>query len=279
LTGVSSLSSPSSERYRRLGEFLRLKREGLLPDEVGLPSSGRRRAPGLRREEVASIANVGVSWYTWLEQGRAAGASLEVLDAVAKALRLDADEHRYVLGLARGDSGARVIAPSHADHVRCAELVKTIATPAYVVDPCWRVVAANALAKECFDVDVGTSKLEQFFLNDAFAGQFVNPEMIGRSLVEQFRAQWARYPDDPIFDTLAQRFSARSALFRKYWDQHAVRESYRGDISLTHATLGLLTFEALILTLDAARLCTYLQKRPMSELALTLLARDDAFRP
>ncbi|WP_171042288.1 helix-turn-helix domain-containing protein [Sinomonas gamaensis] len=257
------MSSPLSERYRRLGEFLRLKREGLLPADVGLPSSGRRRAQGLRREEVASIANVGVSWYTWLEQGRAAGASLEVLDAVARALRLNADEHRYVLGLARGDSGARVIAPSPADHARYGELVKTITTPAYVVDPCWRVIAANALAKECFDVDAGTNKLEQFFLDDAFAGRFVNPDMIGRSLVEQFRAQWARYPDDSIFDTLAQRFSTRSALFRKHWDGHAVGESYRGDVSFTHATLGLLTFEALILTLDGEaqlRLCTYLPR-------------------
>lgn len=261
--GVDSVSSPLSERYRRLGEFLRLKRERILPEDVGLRSSGRRRARGLRREEVASIANVGVSWYTWLEQGRAAGASLEVLDAVAEALQLDADEHRYVLGLARGDGGARVIAPSPAHRYRYAELVETIATPAYVIDPCCRVIAANNLAKECFDVGVGISRLEQFFLNEAFADRFVNPDLIGRRLVEQFRAQSGRYPDDPIFDALAHRFRVRSALFRKYWDQHVVGESYRGDVTFTHATRGPLTFEVLILTLDGdtqLRLCTYLPR-------------------
>lgn len=262
-----SSPSPVQERYRRLGDFLKLKRERLRPDDLGLPSSGTRRTRGLRREEVASIANVGVSWYTWLEQGRAAGASLDVLAAVAAALRLDADEHRYVLRLARGDGGARVNEPSPADHSRYAGLVETISAPAYVVDPCWRVVAANDRAFECFDAGIGKSKLEQFFLDDAFAGQFQNEEMIGRALVEQFRAQSARYPEDLIFDRIAQRFRSRSALFRKYWDQHAVGESYREDIVMSHPRLGLLRFEPLILRLDGEaqlRLCTYLPRRFLS---------------
>ncbi|MCH6469044.1 helix-turn-helix transcriptional regulator [Sinomonas terrae] len=261
---MERVSSPVPERYRRLGEFLRLKRERLLPDEVGLPSSGRRRTQGLRREEVASIANVGVSWYTWLEQGRAAGASIEVLDAVAAALRLDADEHRYVLGLARVDGGARVLEPSPADYSRYAGLAETITAPAYVIDPCWRVIATNNPARECFETEIGKSRLEKFFLESDFSTRFLNEDLIGRSLVEQFRAQSARYPEDLIFDRTAQRLRARSALFRKYWDLHVVGESYREDITFRHAKLGLLTFEPLSLTFDdeaQLRLITYLPGR------------------
>jgi transcriptional regulator with XRE-family HTH domain len=251
------------ERYRRLGEFLRLKRAGLRPEDVGLPPSVRRRTQGLRREEVAVIASVGVSWYTWLEQGRAAGVSLEVLDAVAGALRLDTDEHRYVLRLAKGDGDARVVEAAPGDYARYADLVGTIAAPACVIDPRWRVIAANDLATECFDAQVGKSQLDQFFLEDAFSARVLNKDLVGRSLVEQFRAQSARYPDDPVFETVARRLRTRSALFRKYWDQQVVRESSRGDIIFTHARFGLLTFEPLTLTLDGEaqlRLCTYLPR-------------------
>src|SRR5689334_8448990 len=90
----------SSPARRELADFLRTRRERLRPADVGLPTSGRRRTPGLRREEVAQLANVGVTWYTWLEQGRDIRPSAAVLEAVARTLMLDADERDHLFALA-----------------------------------------------------------------------------------------------------------------------------------------------------------------------------------
>ena len=98
-------SERDGERERELGDFLRSRRAAIDPADVGLPSGPRRRAPGLRREEVALLAGVSVTWYTWLEQGRAERPSRAVLDAVARALRLDDAEHSHLLTLARRAAG------------------------------------------------------------------------------------------------------------------------------------------------------------------------------
>src|SRR6185312_16182303 len=90
----------SMNRRAELGEFLRARREALRPQDVGLPDHGRRRTPGLRREEIALLAGVSVTWYTWLEQGRPINASVDVLAALARALRLDDAERRHLLTLA-----------------------------------------------------------------------------------------------------------------------------------------------------------------------------------
>ena len=93
-------TSPLSPHPVELGDFLKAHRTEITPAQVGLPTSGTRRTPGLRREEVALLAGVGVSWYTWIEQGRAANVSGEVLDAIARALRLDQTQRLYLRRLA-----------------------------------------------------------------------------------------------------------------------------------------------------------------------------------
>ena len=99
------VATPLDEVSRRseLADFLRKRREALKPEDVGLPNGGRRRTPGLRREEVASLAGVGTTWYTWLEQGRDVRASQQVLESLADALRMNAAEHSHLMLLGRGD--------------------------------------------------------------------------------------------------------------------------------------------------------------------------------
>src|SRR3954468_13492040 len=100
------------DRRAELGEFLRARREELQPADVGLPSHGRRRTPGLRREEIALLAGVSVTWYTWLEQGRRINASRDVLLALGRALRLDDAERAHMLDLATAGTSARPIEPT-----------------------------------------------------------------------------------------------------------------------------------------------------------------------
>src|SRR5581483_961692 len=101
----SDPSVRNGERRREeLADFLRRRRAEIKPEDIGLPAGGRRRTPGLRREEVAALAGVGTTWYTWLEQGRDVRASLEVLEALAKALRLDSAERNHLIQLGRGEA-------------------------------------------------------------------------------------------------------------------------------------------------------------------------------
>src|SRR5919201_5870128 len=113
-------------RRRELADFLRTRRAAIAPEDVGLPGGGRRRTPGLRREEVAQLAGVGTTWYTWLEQGRDVRASRSVLDALADALRLTPAERRHVLLLGRGEEVAPIQPRTETLHPTVAQLVENL---------------------------------------------------------------------------------------------------------------------------------------------------------
>lgn len=267
----ASNHAPTSN-HARLGEFFRTRREQIRPEDVGLPVSTRRRTPGLRREEVAVLANVGVSWYTWLEQGRAIGASEEILEAISDALRLSPEDRTYVRRLASGRRTSQdpvtlpAGRPPEADGDqlrRLQELVDAIAHPSYVADPFWTVVAMNAAASEVFDTRVGTSCLERFFTDPELSRPHVHREMMARSMVAQFRAQSAKFPEDPRFDVMARRLCKLSESFRTLWLRQVVGDSYHVDVVYDHTRLGRLSFDPMVLGvphLPRLRLFTYLPK-------------------
>src|SRR5689334_18232147 len=124
----------NGERRRvELADFLRKRRESITPDEVGLPDGGRRRTPGLRREEVALLAGVGTTWYTWLEQGRDVRASLEVLEAISRALRLTPAERSHLILLGRGEQAKPCTAPPEEVPPTLRRLVENLGPgPAYL---------------------------------------------------------------------------------------------------------------------------------------------------
>src|SRR4051794_17753537 len=140
------------DRRTELGEFLRARREALQPGDVGLPVGGRRRTPGLRREEIALLAGVSVTWYTWLEQGRRINASRDVLLALARALRLDEAGRAHLLALANADGKAsdpvdRVIeAPDAINRL----IMSMEPAPAYVLGPRWELVSWNAAEERLY---------------------------------------------------------------------------------------------------------------------------------
>src|SRR3954462_15755069 len=115
--GMATLDTVD-ERRRELASFLRSRRDRLSPGVLGLPEGGRRRTPGLRREEVAQDAGVGVTWYTWLEQGRAINASAEVLAALARTLRLGRFERKHPFPPARGSAPELPVSPGPASPIR-----------------------------------------------------------------------------------------------------------------------------------------------------------------
>src|SRR6185437_15241333 len=132
-----------------LGQFLRARRDRSRPEDFGLSGGHRRRAPGLRREEVAVLCGISPTWYTWIEQGRTSAISVETLGALARGLRLSQAERTYLFELAsRADPAPRSEEP---DPHRLAGLIAAVSTPAYVLDRHWDAVGWNAAAAELFE--------------------------------------------------------------------------------------------------------------------------------
>ncbi|GAA3111760.1 helix-turn-helix transcriptional regulator [Nonomuraea salmonea] len=222
--------SASQHRREQLKEFLRARREALAPTDVGLPAAGRRRTPGLRREEVAVLAGVGVSWYTWLEQGRDIKVSGAVLDAVARALLLDEAErtHLYVLaGLNPPDPAGQPGAPVN-DQLR-AVLDAWMPNPAHVLDRHYGLVAMNDASRRVFGFDEDVSNcMVAFFTHPIYRGRFTAWDEFAPDMVADFRASAARYPDDPVFEEIAGGLRAVSPEFAALWARSDVRSRSQG---------------------------------------------------
>ncbi|TYB62722.1 helix-turn-helix domain-containing protein [Nonomuraea sp. PA05] len=236
----------SSQRRRdQLKEFLRAKREALTPADVGMPAAGRRRTPGLRREEVAVLAGVGVSWYTWLEQGRDIKVSDAVLDAVARALLLGEAErtHLYVLaGLNPPDPAGQPGTPVN-DQLR-AVLDAWMPNPAHVLDRHYNLVAMNDASRWVFGYDDDVSNcMVAFFTHPIYRGRFTSWHEFAPDMVADFRAGAARYPDDPVFGRIVEELLATSADFAGLWARPEVRSRSQGMKEITHPEVGELVFE------------------------------------
>lgn len=237
-----------SFRRAELASFLRQRREGLRPQDVGLPAGGRRRTPGLRREEVAVLAQVGVSWYTWMEQGRELTGSPAILDGIARALRLTPAERSYLFEVA--GAAAPATEPDALDLATLQDLLDSmVERPAYGVDRYWNVLATNGLAAYVFDIEPGDSCLLRFFTEDDVARRYPYRDLTGQMLVGQFRAHAARYASDPVFAEIVADLCERSPEFRGLWGRHVVGTQPHMELTHDHPELGRLSFAPSALTL------------------------------
>ncbi|OLT11702.1 transcriptional regulator [Pseudonocardia sp. CNS-139] len=246
--GVGILGSVE-ERRAELGEFLRSRRARLKPEDVGLPDYGRqRRVPGLRREELSLLAGVSVAYYTRLEQGEGRGVSAEVLDAVARALRLTESEHAHLVHLARPRERRRPPVPrAQRAHVALLRLLAAVdAVPAYVVGRRAEILAWNPVAAALFgDWSLLTAPERNWarmvFLQPAYRELFVDWEQKQSDAVSALRMEAGRYPDDRGLSALVGELSVRNADFRRLWATHDVKEKRRGVQRLRHPLVGELT--------------------------------------
>ncbi len=229
-----------------LAAFLRAHREALAPDAAGLAGGGRRRTPGLRREEVALLAGVSTTWYSWVEQGRDIALSPAAIGRLAGALRLSAAERAYLFTLTR----RRDPAPSApvADEAAPSELhaaLRGMASPAYLLDRLWRARGWNDAAARLFSGWLGGDHaclLEYVFL-DPTARAFIDdwPDR-ARRLVAEFRADTARDPADAAMQALLRGLLARSAEFARCWGDHAVLAREGGLRRFLHPADGALAY-------------------------------------
>ncbi|MFG2574378.1 helix-turn-helix transcriptional regulator [Streptomyces sp. NPDC048481] len=229
-----------------LGDFLRSRRARIRPEEVGLPSHGRRRVPGLRREEVAQLAGVSVDYYIRLEQGRGPAVSDAVLDAVARVLRLDDTEHAYLRAVARPRrSAGRPSAPRVRPGVR-ALLDSMERTPAFVLDQRMDVLAWNPLADAVFGYSgsgpEGRSIPRHVFLDPGSRDFYPEWSAVAVQCVAHLRMLAGHHQDDRRLTALVGELSLKSEEFRRLWADHPVRECAYGVKRIQHPVAGLLTF-------------------------------------
>jgi transcriptional regulator with XRE-family HTH domain len=236
-------------RRADLAEFLRARRAALTPADVGLAPGARRRTAGLRREEVAMLAGVSVSWYTWLEQGRPINASDDVLASLARTLRLDPVEQDYLLALA-GHPRRRAIDPSRdAAPEGLQRLLDALEPcPAYVLGPRWDFLAWNA-AQHRLHPSIDTLPVEERNLVWlVFADPYVRAligdwEHEARRVLSQFRAESTPFRDDPAVDDLVARVRAASPEFAEWWPRHDVGGFERRIRTFHHPIAGVLRFD------------------------------------
>jgi transcriptional regulator with XRE-family HTH domain len=261
-----SFSYSDATKRREFGSFLRSRRTRLSPQDVGLNAGFRRRTPGLRREEVAQLAGVGTTWYTWLEQGRDVRASSEVLGALAEALRLDRAERRYLFELT-GREPAEIGPASKPEVTQSLQRMLDGLTdqPAYILDRRWDILYWNRASELVFG---DYSKLAVDERNSIYM-LFGNPDH-RRLLVEwyellpialgMFRAENAAYAGEPDYDRLVGKLLAQSPEFRYFWQKHDVSGYTPINKRIHHSTAGRMVFEYNSFTADdqsGAKLVVY----------------------
>ncbi|WP_448950650.1 helix-turn-helix transcriptional regulator [Labrys neptuniae] len=246
-----------SEARRELAAFLRSRRNRLSPADVGLPASGSRRAPGLRREEVAALSGIGLTWYTWLEQGKDIQVSAAFLDNLTRGLRLSAAERAHLFALAQhrpppltGTTGA---SPSH-DGLQA--VLDAIDAPAYARSGRFDVIAWNGANTEIFGDFAAVALAERniirlMFLRNYHRRTMPDWEMDARALLAGLRINLGRAADKAPYFSLVEELTGRSAEFRRLWAEHEVRDPGEGVTHFSSPRHGDLHFRHHLLRPEA----------------------------
>ena len=242
------MNMTSATQRAQLSEFLKSCRGRLSPQAVGLPLGGRRRTPGLRREDVAALAGLSATWYTWLEQGRDVRASDRVLESLSRTLRLSGEERDYLFSLAQNR-------PAPLQAVRIEEVPDSVKRtldalnmPAEVITPRWDVIYWNDMVKRCFR-DYGRMAPEErnliriLMTSPEYQEHPAEFEAMARRITAKLRVDYSQAAGDPSFDALIEEMSEASATFRELWRSPEIRTRSEGVHLLRHPQLGGITFE------------------------------------
>jgi len=252
-------------RRRELGAFLRSRRERITPDQVGLRHSRRRRTPGLRREEVAQLAGVGVTWYTWLEQGRDINASAQVLDAIARTLLFDPHERTHLYTLA-GAADTTIADECQALPPSTRLLLDRLEPyPAIVVNGRYDILGFNRMWASGFP-HVETIPFEDrnvlwlIFTDPHWRRVLPDWDDAASRMVAQFRAAMAEHVAEPAWKALVARLHRASPEFAEVWARHDVQAPESRVKKFRHPTAGLLSLDYTYLWLGqrlGTRIVTY----------------------
>jgi len=239
---------PASSRRTALSQFLKSCRARVTPSDVGLPEPDRRRTPGLRREDVAALSGVSVTWYTWLEQGRDMGVSTDVLERVSQTLRLSDDEREYLFELVQNRPPP--ISPNAPDTVTpvIERLLNALRVPAYVITMRWDVLAWNSMcAKVLRDYGAlpegGRNLLKILFTGGDYPVGSDEYNSMARRLVAKLRVDYSQFPGDAGIEALVNELGAEFPIFRELWNSVEVSGRSEGQSVVHHPDVGDIALE------------------------------------
>jgi transcriptional regulator with XRE-family HTH domain len=232
-----------ARRQTDLAEFLSSRRERLTPVTAGLPSGRRRRTPGLRREEVATLAGIGSGWYTFLEQGRNVRPSEGALLRIAGALQLNQAERNYLLNLALDSAGRspadEVVTPALRSVVK-----RSLASPAAILGQRWDLLEYNAAANAVLDLDwVPVRNVLQLYFTPEARALLRNWQYAARQIVAEFRGRNARLLRDPWITSVVDVLKRENQEFSAWWAEQGVSEGNTGHLTCDHPFVGRLELE------------------------------------
>lgn len=232
---------------QQLTEFLKGCRARLSPAQMGLPDKGRRRTPGLRREDVAALAGVSVTWYTWLEQARDIKVSAEVLERICATLCLSAEERDYLFALVQRRAPPHVQAVDTPVTPALQRMLDSLAVPALIKTARWDVIAWNQLICKTFR-DYGALPLERRNLlrlllvdDTSYQDDCEGFYATARRILSKFRVDYSQYSEDRSFDELIESLNRDSQVFRELWNSPEVIN--RSEAVAYHPQLGGIWFE------------------------------------
>jgi len=244
------LSSTMSNATRRvqLSEFLKNCRGRLKPSMMGLPAGGRRRTPGLRREDVAALAGLSATWYTWLEQGRDVRASDRILENLCRTLRLSSEERDYLFSLAQ--SRPAPLEPSRIEEVSPAiqRTLEALHVPALVITPRWDVIYWNRMVTKTFRdyaaIPVeGRNLIRILLTSPEYQLDPVEYQAMARRVLAKLRVDYSQSAGDPAFEELIRDLGEICPAFQDLWRSPEIMARSEGIHLLRHPQLGGITFE------------------------------------
>jgi hypothetical protein len=285
---MGTVTMANGQRRTELAAFLRSRRERITPEQAGLAPGTRRRTPGLRREEVAQLAGVGVTWYTWLEQGRPINASTQVLSAVARTLLLDRAEREHLLRLAdipdassaAGGSGAACEqVPADVRQI----LDALVPLPASVLNERFDLLAWNAAYAVLWPTVVAAEPGERNvlwlnFLHAECCHPYVNRNEQLSTLVAQLRGAYGRHLGEPAWTGFVRRLEAHSPHFARLWAEQDVASQttylkiFRHP---AHERLAMTTTSLAVLAVPGTRVVVYTPADEITRQAVAALLRGE----
>ncbi|MEV8564686.1 helix-turn-helix transcriptional regulator [Streptomyces sp. NPDC051322] len=268
---MTTMAVSNHRRRPELAAFLRSRRARVTPADVGMPPGLRRRTPGLRREEVAQLSGVGVTWYTWLEQGRPINASGQVLDAVARTLRLDDTEREHLYQLANvpfapgPESGAASVGPEIQGLIDALD-----PHPAVVYNAMYDIIATNPAYRDFFDTPLlrasGVSNIMWTLFTVAEPDcplAFRDKEL--PVMVATLRSAYGRHAGEPAWESFIARLSAASPYFAELWRSGDVAQPGSRVKTFRHASVGEIRMTSVSLTVNGMPECRIVAYTPNDE--------------
>jgi transcriptional regulator with XRE-family HTH domain len=231
-------TSASGTQRRQLIEFLKGCRARLTPGQVGLPDTNRRRTPGLRREDVAALAGVSVTWYTWLEQGRDIQVSADVLERISSTLRMSSDEREYLFALVQHRPAPPSAARTEDLSPTIARMIDSLGVPAIVMTARWDVIGWNQLARRVVRdysaLPVGQRNLLRILLveDEAYKQDPDLYEAMARRILAKFRVDYSQNAGNPAFEELITELAESCPAFHRLWNLAEVIGKH--DAVVTH---------------------------------------------